>query len=402
MSNSNTNPIHPRMPLLAMLLMASAISAEGPLDRSWRSLGMGGAGVAISDDLDAVHQNPAGLSQMGFKGSCAPLDNLGYNRNVVDAWLMGVGVDVNPVLAMKLYRFYDKYDSSFNAAQADPKGLLKDQQLFNDIYQFDRLPIPVKASLDIGGALRNYGAAIWTDNQVSVQLDRGALLPKAGLRLTSTIAAEGATSRSFFGDRLNLGFGYRLVARTDEFREYDVTELQSKAQDEAPRLIFKSLSNLRRSEDWGHGMDFGFIWFQQPGLRYAGSIQNVGMKFYGKFLKPDLALGLAWAPRSFQRNDMWGRKINFALSGSGLLDDTLGYKPLSKLNVGAEWEQTVIPHVLVGRLSVGLKGGYYTAGASGTILQIFKGDFLTYAEEGGKFTGAQENRYYLVRMGIGI
>jgi len=388
--------------LLAFLGFASAAIANGPLDRSWRSLGMGGAGVAVSDDLDAVHQNPAGLSQMGFKGSCAPLDNLGYNRNVVDAWLMGVGIDVNPVLALKLYHFYDKYDSTFKSADQDPKGILKNQELFNDIYQFDRLPIPVKASIDMGGALRNYGAAIWSDDEVSVHLDRGAIIPKAGLRLTSTVAAEGATSRAFFDDRLNLGIGYRVIARTDEFREYDVTELQSKAQDEAPKLVFKSLSNLRRSEDWGHGLDFGFIWFQRPGLRYAGSIQNVGMKLYGKFIKPDLALGMAWAPRPFQRNDMWGRKINFALSGTELLDDTLGYKPLSKLNVGAEWEQTVIPHVIVGRISVGLKGGYYTAGVSGTLLHVFKGDFLTYADEGGKFTGAQENRYYLVRVGIGL
>lgn len=383
-------------------LLLAAASLAGPINRSWRSLGMGDAGVAVSDDAEAVHRNPAGLSQLGFKGSCAPLDNLGYKRNAIDAWIVGVGVDVNPELAMKLYRFYDRYDSSFSAAEDDPKGLLKNKQLFDDIYQFDRLPIPVNASIDMGGAIRNYGGALWTDNEVSLQIDRGALTPKAGIRLSSTIAAEAATSRSFIDERLNLGFGYRIVARTDEFREYDITELQTEGEKGATRMLLKSLSNIRRSEDWGHGMDFGLIWFQTPGLRYGAAIQNVGMKFYGKFVTPDLSAGLAWAPRPFQRNDKWSRKINFAMSATELLEDTLGYKPLSKINVGAEWEQTVIPHTIVGRVSVGLKGGYPTAGVSGMLLHFLKGEFLTYAEEGGKFTGDKENRYYMVRAGIGL
>jgi hypothetical protein len=396
MRNSNQTAI---AVLLALLCVASQ---AGPITRSWRSLGMGDAGIAISDDAEAVHRNPAGLSQLGFKGSCAPLDSLGYKRNAVDGWLLGIGFDVDPVLAMKLYRFYDKYDSDFKSATDDPKALLKNEQLFNDFYKFDRVEIPISTSIDMGGALRNYGGAIWTDDVASMHVDRGALTPKAGLRLTSIIAAEAATSRSFLQDRLNIGFGYRIVARTDEFREYDVTEIEDKGQEGATRLLFESLSNLRRSEDWGHGLDFGVIWFQTPGLRFAGTIQNVGMKFYHEFVTPDLAVGMAWAPKRFQRNDKWSRKINFGLSATKLLDDTLGYKPLSKLNFGAEWEQTVLPHILVGRVSVGAKGGYPTAGVSGTLLHVFRGEFLTYAEEGGKFTGQTENRFYMVRLGLGL
>lgn len=395
--------INHRLPLVALAAFSFAQSTfSGPVNRSWRSLGMGDAGLAISDDAEAVHRNPAGLSQLGFKGSCAPLDSNRYKRNAIDAWLVGVGFDLNPDLAMKLYRFYDKHDSAFTAAQDDPKGILQNQQLFDDIYQFDRLPIPIRASIDMGGAVRNYGAAIWTDDEFSVQIDRGALTPKAGIRLTSTIAAEAATSRSFLRDRLNLGFGYRIAARTDETREYDVLDLETEGEKGAKKMLLKSLSNIRRSEDWGHGLDFGFLWFQTNSLRFAGAIQNVGMKFYDQFVTPDLSVGTAWAPRRFQRNDKWSRKINFALSGTELLDDTLGYKPLSKINIGAEWEQTVLPHTLVGRVSVGLKGGYPTAGVSGTLLHIFRGEFLTYATEGGKFTGEKEERYYMVRFGLGL
>lgn len=391
----------PRVALAALLFLAAS-AFPGPINRSWRSLGMGDAGLAISDDAEAVHRNPAGLSQLGFKGSCAPLDSLHYKRNAIDAWLVGIGFNLDPNIALKLYRFYDRYDSAFKAAQDDPKGILENKPLFDDAYQFDRVPIPVNAMLDFGGAVRNYGASLWTDDVVSIQFDRGALTPKAGVRLTSTIAAEAATSRSFLGDRLNLGFGYRIAARTDEMREYDVTELQDAAEPGTRRMLLKSLSNIRRTEDWGHGLDFGVLWFQTPGLRFAGAVQNVGMKWYGQFVTPDLSVGTAWAPRPFQRNDKWSRKINFAMSLGDLLEDTLGYKPLSKINIGAEWEQTVLPHTLVGRVSVGLKGGYPTAGVSGTLLHIFRGEFLTYAEEGGKFTGQKEVRSYMVRLGIGL
>ena len=183
MSNLNRNPLQ----LFLVLGLLAQAGLANPLNRSWRSLGMGDAGIAISDDAEAVHRNPAGLSQLGFKGSCAPLDTLGYKRNAIDAWLVGFGFDLNPIMALKLYRFYDKYDSSISAANKDPQGLLKNEQMFNDFYKFDRLPIPISSSIDMGGAIRNYGGAIWTDNKVSVQVDRGALTPKVGLRLTSTI-----------------------------------------------------------------------------------------------------------------------------------------------------------------------------------------------------------------------
>lgn len=398
----NPNP-SARAAAAALALTLFAVSVEAsPRARSWRALGMGNAGVAVADDGEAIHINPAGLTQLGGKGSFLPLDTLGYKRNRVDFWILGFGMDPNPETALKAWRFYDRNDSTIKAGQKDATALLKDKQFLNEIYQFDRLPIPIRTNFDVMMAFRNYGVAFWSQDDITFQLDRGALTPKAALELKSTSALEFATSRAFIDDRLSLGFGYRVLSVSRQSREYDVLQIKDSASNYANDLLKASSSDLRKSEEWGHGIDLGVLWYQKPGLRYGASLQNLGMKQGGQFMTPMLSVGMAWSPRFIQSNRAWSRKMNFAMSLDNLLDDTLGYKPLSKLNLGGEYEMTFIPYVLVGRVSGGLMGGYPTFGASGTILTIFRGDFLTYAEEAGHFTGEKENRYWMVRAGVGF
>ncbi|HNY31267.1 MAG TPA: hypothetical protein PKO15_10310 [Fibrobacteria bacterium] len=388
---------------IALLILAQTADAT-PRARSWRSLGMGNAGVAIADDGEALHLNPAGLTQLGGKGTFQPLDTLGYKRNRVDCWILGLGMDPNPRTLLKAYRFYDRNDSTISAGEKDQKALLKDRQFLNEIYQFDRLPIPLRTNLDLMLAFRNYGVALWSQDDFTFQFDRGALTPKVAVELSSTTALELATSRAFLDDRLSLGFGYRILSISRQTREYDIMELSSdSALEENGRDLYEeSSSDLRKSEEWGHGIDLGVLWFQKPGLRYGASLQNLGMKQHGQFLTPNLSVGVAWSPRFIQSNRAWSRKLNFAIGLDNLLDDTLGYKPLSKLNMGAEYEMTFIPYVFAGRLSGGLMGGYPTFGTSVTLLSILRGDLLTYAEEGGHFTGDKENRYWMARVGIGF
>ncbi|MBK8804150.1 MAG: hypothetical protein IPN71_19245 [Fibrobacteres bacterium] len=386
---------------LLFLVFAQSIDAA-PRARSWRALGMGNAGVAVVDDGEAIHINPAGLTQLGGKGSFLPLDTIGYKRNRVDFWIAGLGVDPNLETALKGLRFYERNDSAISAGKKDATALLKDKQFLNEIYQFDRLPIPVRTNVDVMLAFRNYGAAFWSQDDITFQLDRGALTPKAAIELSSTSALELATSRAFIDDRLSLGFGYRVVSTSKQSREYDVLQLKDSAVNYGQDLLRASASDLRRSEEWGHGIDLGMLWYHKPGLRYGASLQNLGMKQGGQFVTPTLSVGMAWSPRFIQSNRAWSRKMNFAMSLDNVLEDTLGYKPLSKLNLGGEYEMTFIPFVLVGRVSGGLMGGYPTFGASGTILTILRGDFLTYAEEGGRFTGEKENRYWMGRVGVGF
>lgn len=394
--------------ILALIVLGAAVSAHakrGPINRSYRSLAMGGSFVAIADDKEAIHLNPAGLTQIGRKGTFQPLDSLGYLRERLELNWNFSGFDLPAGQLMDLYDYQDKYSKYYKDAYRTGKidTLLNHPEVFDDLYQFDRKPIPLNWHGEAEMAFHNYGAAAWGEIEPEVLFDHGAIMPSIEIALRSVQAVELATARSFVDDRLSLGVGYRLAVVTESKQAVGLTEVQNgKFTEQASDIGDSTFKQLRRTGDWGHGLDFGFLWFQTPGLRFGGAIQNVGMKLQQDFVTPNLAFGTAWAPQIFQRNDKWGRKINFSAGLDDLLGDENGYKPLSKIGFGAEWMQTVIPWVLTGRISAGIRSGYPTAGVQGELFRFLHCEMLTYADELGTTTGSIEQRYWLVKFGAGF
>lgn len=385
--------------LLALVTAAASQAALGPKLRSYRSLAIGGAGVAIVDDRDAVHLNPAGLTQIGAKGTFVPLDTLGYWRERLELQWDPVGLDLPAGTLLDLYDYQTKYKGYY----ANKDTLLNHPEVYEALYAFDRLPVPLNWHGQAEWAIHNYGVGAWGEIEPSVMFDHGAILPSVEIGLRTVQAVELATARAFLDDRLSLGVGYRIAAISEETRYIGVEEVQSGEFTEAAKEVGDSVyRRLIRTGDWGHGLDFGVLYYQTPGLRYGGAIQNVGMKIGSDFVTPNLSIGTAWSPRRFQRNDKWGRKINFAASLDELLDDERGYKPLSKIGIGMEWTQTVIPKILTGRLAAGLKGGYPTAGVQGELFRFLHCEMVTYADEMGSETGVLPQRYYLLKFGGGF
>lgn len=391
-------------PLLALGLVAIAVGAhakQGPLNRSYRSLSMGGSFVAIADDRDATHINPAGLTQIGRKGTFVPLDTLGYWREKLELQWNPAGFDLPLGTLADLYDYQDKYAEYYQAKNLDT--LLNHPEVFDDLYKFDRKPIPVNWHGEADFAIHNYGASAWGEIEPEILFDHGAIMPSFEVALNTTFAVELATARAFLDDRLSLGVGYRVAVVSQSREPIGLTQVQDGSFTEAASDLGDSTyRQVLRTGDWGHGLDFGMLWYQTPGLRYGAAIQNVGMKLGDEFVTPNLSVGLAWAPRKFQRADKWGRKINFAGSLDNLLDDENSYKPLSKIGLGAEWTQTVIPKILSGRLSAGLRGGYPTAGIQGELFRFFQAEAVTYSDELGTKTGSLEQRYWLVKLGFGF
>jgi hypothetical protein len=389
----------------SMLLAFASVGFAGraPVDQGWRSLGMGGAGVAVVDDLEAVHLNPAGLTQLGVKGSFRPLDTLGYDRNPLDIQLLGLGIDPSADNLLDFKRFWSRNQSTIDSAtDVNPIALAKNQNLLDDLYQFDRKPLPVNIRAEMGGAFQNWGMALWSNGEATLQMDHGAITPKALLRVTSTSALELATAQAFLEDRLSLGFGYRVVARSHEWREYDIIELNTEGTGAATKMLQRTSGKLHRVAQWGHGFDVGALWFQSPGLRFGGSLRGVGMKLEDQLTTPNLTVGTAWSPKRLQSDGLWSRRVNVCAALEDLLYDSLGYKPLSKIDIGAEWMQTLVPHVVELGLSVGLKGGYPTFLVSGSFVDVVRLDLLSYGEESGYFTGDRENRVWMLRVGVGL
>jgi len=394
--------------LSAMLALGSApcvMAASGPIHRTLRPLAMGDAFTAVVDDKDAMHYNPAGLNLMGRLGNASrrpmmaryPLDKFDMHMD-----FLGTALPVDE--ALDILRFWQNHQESFSDADA----FKNDTSLSNDLSPFDRRP--VRTALSNGGelAMHNFGMAYWANAQISPYVDVGVLLPQAGVeRIDVDVVGQIAGAYSYFDDRLAVGLGYRMAKREQVGTiQISLADLQEDRRDEFNTSMQDTLDQkLREISDLGsigHGIDAGVLWQQTSDLRLGAAVQNLFMVLNHEMVTPRLSVGLAYSPLRLQSNGRWKRKINFAFDLADLVNSERNWKPLNKINMGGEWEQTLIPWVLKGRLSAGIKGGYPTAGLGGNLLTVFHYEFATWAEEGGYYTGQREERYYMMKFGIGI
>jgi hypothetical protein len=395
------------LPAIAVLGLAfGAWGRTGPEHRTLRPLAMGNAFVAVVDDKDAMHYNPAGLNLMGRLGNANLRPEMSrYPLNKFDMHMDFLGTAIPVDEALDILRFYQDHQGSFQSMD----DLQKDSNLVSDLSAFDRRP--VKVAVLHGGelAMHNFGMAYWADAQMAPYADVGVVLPQAGVEFIQLdIVGQIAGATSYFDDRLSVGLGYRLakreqmgnfqVALTDLSNNDGRKSVQEAIQDSVDEKLkeFGDLSTL------GHAIDAGVLWQQTRDLRFGAAVQNLFMVLNHHAVTPEFTLGAAYSPMLLENNGRWKRKVNFAMDLEDLLNNDRNYKPLNKVNMGAEWEQTLIPWVLKGRLSMGMKGGYLTAGLGGTLFTIFHYEAATWAEEGGYYTGQTEERYYVMKFGVGI
>ncbi len=406
---------NPKSSLCSLSLMSSMLlnlavpqiifAAGGPLHRTLRPLAMGNAFVAVSDDKDAMHYNPAGLNLMGRLGNKDKRPEMArYPSDRFDMHMdfFGTALPVNE--AFDILNFWEKHQKAFTNVDS----LKNDQNLSSDLALFDRRPVKIEVMHGGELAMHNFGMAYWADAQIAPYADVGVLLPQAGVEYVQLdVVGQIAGATSYFNDRLAVGLGY-VMAKRDHIGNWQIalTDLQASKRKALSKEIsdtldtkMKGLSDLSTI---GHGVDMGVLWQQNPNVRFGAACQNTFMVLNHDMVTPRLTVGVDYAPMLLQNNGHWKRKINFAFDLEDLLNNERNYKPLSKVDMGAEWEQTLIPWVLKGRLSVGMKGGYATAGLGGNLFSVFWYEFATWAEEGGYYTGQIEDRYYVMKFGIGI
>lgn len=385
---------------LALGFAAEALAVRGPEHRTLRPLAMGNAFVAVAEDKEALHYNPAGLNLMGRVGNRKLRPEMGhYPQDRFDMHMdfLGTGLPVNE--ALDILRFYQDHEQVFS----NPDSLRSDTEFSRDLSRFDRESI--RFAVLHGGelAFHNFGMSYWADAQMAPYADVGILLPQAGVEYVQLdLVGEIGAATSYFEDRMSLGLEYRMAKReridNTQISLLDLATIDEVAKDTLDAKIssFSDLSSI------GHGMDIGVLWQQTRSLRFGGAVQNLFMQLNHEWVVPELTVGLAYSPIRFQSNGKWKRKINLALDLEDLLSAERNYRPLGKLNFGGEWEQTLIPWVLKGRLALGCKGGYLTAGLGGDLFTVLHYEVATWAEEGGYYTGQREDRYYVMKFGIGL
>jgi hypothetical protein len=169
-------------------------------------------------------------------------------------------------------------------------------------------------------------------------------------------------------------------------------------------LIDSALTKMRNLSDlgsYGHGFDVGALYQYRPWLRFGGAVQNLGLYLNHELVTPKVTVGLAITPPLLSSGGIFARKVNIAVDYEDLLNSQRNYKPLSKLNFGAEVEQYGWRFFSV-RVAGGFKGGYWTAGGGVSLFDFIHVEASSWADEGGYYTGQVEDRLYAFNVGLGF
>ena len=411
--------------ILILLLATTSLHARrGPNHQGTRALGMGNAFVAVAEDRDAIYYNPAGLNLIGKLGNYDKAPEQGYYPdNWFDMHLALVTSLVLPdVLEIGIdgWNFYDHHRRTLRHLQDDAlDALLADDDFFDDATMIDGLAFPVGLRPMYGEiAFHNFGVAFWSEATIRPVLEMGVITPSAVIEEITALAVGQVAFAFGIGDRVSLGFGYRLVERaTIDRMEISIVDGLSPSQleDRLNDEIDKVRADYSELEDISldHALDFGVMVQATRELRVGAALQNVFLTDYdGESSTPELTVGLALSPRKLQRNTAYARKVNFALDFEDALNDDRNYKFFSHVNFGFEVEQVLlaIPSVklgsnaraLKGRGAMGFKGGYFTLGAGLEVLRVLNFDFVTWAEEAGYYTGQDPERFFLFEFSLGL
>ena len=219
---------------LLLTVFSLSHGRKGPEHRTLRPLAMGNAFVAIVDDKDALHYNPAGLNLIGRLGNKKKRPEMGYYpSDYIDMHMNFIGTGIPVGTALDLLSIYQSHDSALTGGLEALQG---DTTLIPDLIVFDREPL--KVSLLTGGelAFHNFGMSYWADVRAAPYLDVGIILPQAGVEsIQADVVGEIGFARSFLRERLAVGVEFRLA-----FREL-LRQLQFSATDLADPVKFNEV-----------------------------------------------------------------------------------------------------------------------------------------------------------------
>jgi hypothetical protein len=357
------------------IFLTSAFALQGPEHKSLRPLSMGNAFVALAEGREALHYNPAGLNRLPASGDAAAR---------MDAHVGLIGADAPWAQTREGWGYFQDNEDS------DPWN---DSTLAEDVFASPGRPSQLASLQAFELATHDFGAAYWGEAVIYRGPDFGVLLPGYYYETVRTdVVLQVSGSRGFFDERLALGAGYRLASRS---------ESGGRTNKSPQGEVLRAMTRPRDFNSYGHGLDFGLLWRQNSWLQFGAAAQNVFMNLNGEAITPEITVGAAVNMPWLSSSGPWERRVNLAADYEDAFDRENNYKPLSKVNFGAEVEQG-FGHFLAAGLGGGFKGGYWTAGARMTVLSFLHLETASWAEELGTYTGEDEDRHYAFVLSAGI
>lgn len=405
------------------LLSVSLWAARGPAHKSLRAYSMGNAHVAVVDDKEAIYYNYAGLSQINRLGNFSFRPQQGYYPRQYFNARVNIG-GAGPFMAlMDSYKTINDIQNLYNQASRDAKksgistydalidSLAKHPEHTKTLNTYDQVLLNLIAKFDAELAFRNFGGAIWVDANLAPYIDTGLLMPYLGIDTLYVDAVAQAGVAYAFTDQFSLGLGLKILKR-QSVSVFKLDAFNYSAIEDTLKLRYKDAKkDIFNFSTFSLGTDIGALFQITRETRIGASIRDIFFKsINGESIAPNLTLGVNYSPRLFNKNTSFARKVNLAIDFEDALNNERNYKFFNHLNFGGEIEQTLLGwlgvnneiRALKGRLAVGFKGGYPTAGLGLELLRILEVEVATWAEERGYYLGQLPNRFYMGQVRIGF
>jgi hypothetical protein len=351
--------------------------------RNLRSLGMGGAAVAVPAEDNVFFYNPAFLRSLMYKRINLVDVTLRINKSVLDQ-----------------YNFYRHHQDEINAIES-----LSNEQLTN-LYATALAEAQKVGLITVNGPLSAHvltpyaGAGVFTEGSVSYEIFEGATgLPLVDVRLRGDVQVMAAFAHAISaGPRGPAGDWYFGITgkylRRYLSRKTKTLSGFSSNED----LHFYRASNL--------GIDAGAFYVLDRRWQFGAAIYDaLSTKFsWGATgatvdnpvppdkIDPSMRLGAAFRPRV--RLGKWIYNIVFALDIDQPFDQNLTF--FKKIHFGSA--ASITPTLSV---RGGFSQGYPTFGL-GLWFYLVRMDYAFYGEEMGKYAGETVNWNHALRFQLGF
>ncbi|MGH2571588.1 MAG: hypothetical protein ACRDGR_10200 [bacterium] len=337
--------------------------AEGGVGRPTlpgiRPLGMGNAFVAVVDDRNALHYNPAGLGRL----TELEISGAGVYAGVDDEF---VG----------LIDFIQQHEQQF----ADFDTM--DQQFYDELASWDDRWIAVDASAHADVTRPGFGAGAFTVGRVQFKADRGVYEPRVAAQVYDDIVGVVGGSRGFAGGDVQVGATFKAVWRRETSRTLTAREVL----DLDPETVFADLEKAQG----GFSSDIGVLLHRDDSRWSAGAVlRDVVGTVGGEDIDSAIDLGLAWQA---VRDGAIVRTVTLAVDRRDLFG---GGAFGNGMHVGGEVRLPVLS------LRCGFNQGYPTFGVSldARVLAI---DYAYFGRELGAFPGSEEQHLHAVEARLGF
>lgn len=346
--------------LAAVATLAGGSRAEqaAPSLPGTRPLGMGNAFVAVADDRNAMHYNPAGLARLR-RTHFAPLGL----RGAMDEDLPSVVQFIQD--HEEQFRDYETVDDAFleELEPYDDRWMAADAAVYSDLSR------------------PGFGIGVFATAQTQLKVDRGVYEPRVFENALSDIVGVVGGALPLRGGLL-AGVTAKAIWRRQSVHQLTATE--------AAEFDVNTVIDELKVADPGFSMDLGAMWAPGEGRVTAGAaLRDAWGWVGGERIHSALDLGASWTPvrdAGFLRNLLLAADVHDVAED----DEALG----NRLYLGAEARLPLIA------LRGGAHQGYGSVGAS-LYLPGVRLDWAYWGRELGQIPGAEAQFLHAVELHVG-